>query len=222
MTELFIIKVANFVNTILKSYQSQCICIFNECVISKYGKQIQLKTQFYLPSRMTFEISLVYIIELNKAFGYKTIVNIAFVKTFEWQIKFQNEISRVRSPLIDSSILAQFFSHMADNYSFTKMCYHIEGKIIYRGLKHAAMNYGSNWKKKNLTPALLRNQVVGLELRLHGRIPREAVRPRKTVQSRILGRSSMRQINKSTFITNRAERVNPELGTFSIWIRQVI
>lgn len=48
------------------------------------------------------------------------------------------------------------------------------------------------------------------------------MRARKTVQSRTIGKRSVRHINQQMVFINRAEGVNPRLGTFSVWVRLII
>lgn len=210
MTAGFNIKVRSFFNSFFKSYQSRCKCMFNNYIINQYGRVIYIKTQYYQPSRMTAKLSLKHMISFNKSFNNQIVKRIALLKTNIGSIDFQSEMSRITSPAIDSYILAQYFTHITDKYNFRRMCYQIESKIIYRLFKNAIIKYNEK------TPLLSKDQVLGIEIGLHGRIPREPVRPRKTVQVKILGRRSKRLINKNTFLINRAEKVNPELGTFSI------
>lgn len=217
MTTSFVLK--TFFDTFFNSYQSQCACFFNQYAMNRYGKMIQLRIQYYQPSRISAELSLIHIRGLNTVLQSDKTKGMALRKTQGVKgMKLQTEMSRITSPSIDSYILAQFFAHMADKYNFRQICYQIEGKIIYRIFKNALI--GSNHMRKE--PLRSKDQVLGIEISLHGRIPREAVRPRKTVQTQILGRGSKRFVNKNKFLTNRFEKINPELGTFSIWIRQVV
>lgn len=151
-----------------------------------------------------------YIKVFNKALNDKRVARIALPGISGSNVTYTRQISRIVTPVIDSYILAQFFSHIANTYSFRQICFQIEGKIIYKLFQNALVNYTEK------DPLLSGDQVLGLEVSVHGRIPREAVRPRKTVQVKVFGRRSKRLINKNTFLKNRAEIVNPELGTFSV------
>lgn len=115
----------------------------------------------------------------------------------------QTRMSRMNNPAGDSYVLCQFFVYMTTKYNFSQFVNRIGNTVIYKLLTNA----GANQSIKG------RGQILGLEIALHGRIPREPVRARKTVQSLTLGRRS--QANKGSFIINRAEGLNPELGTFS-------
>lgn len=199
MTPRFLIKLRRFFDVLFQSYQSQCACIFNDYAVQRYGKILHLKTQYYIPSRMSAQLSLRYLTLLNKAIvGRLRVSNRAT----------QTEITRQVSPCLDSSILSQFFSFMASMYNFRQICRKIAHTIIYRRFLRI------NYLEKD--PLRSKDQVLGIDISIHGRIPREPVRPRKTVQHQMIGRRSVRLVNRNVFLINRAQGINPELGTFSV------
>ena len=130
----------------------------------------------------------------------------------------QSEITRLSHPALDSYILAQFFTYIATMYNFNQIFSKIRQTIYTNRFQNLGKNY-NHTKKDYLRSS---DQVLGIEIALHGRIPREPVRPRKTVQLKMLGSSSTRVANQNTFLLNRAESVNPELGTFTFWVRIMV
>lgn len=167
---------------------------------------LQLRIQYYFPRRIDVKLSFRYLIQLNRA----------IVKNNMISHVIKIEITRITSPCLDSSILSQFFTYITIKYNFRQICIKIEEAIIYRYFKSARVSYQ---EKDSLQS---RDQVLGIDISLNGRIPREPVRPRKTIQHKMLGKRSIRLVNRSIFLTNRAQGVNPELGAFSIWIRIII
>ena len=127
------------------------------------------------------------------------------------KFKLQSEITRLAHPALDSQTLAQFFTFITTRYNFNRIFDKIRQTIIYDHVRNLRREENYN-QKINLNST---DQVLGIEIALHGRIPREPVRPRKTVQVKMLGSRSVRQINKNMVILNKAQGINPELGTFT-------
>lgn len=101
----------------------------------------------------------------------------------------QMEPHRVHSPILDNTVLATYISLQSKRISFTKIILHLVNKCTHRCLN-----------------------IIFI---LCGRIPCEPVRPRKTVQTCVVGKPSMSSKKRVGLHTS----MNPELGSYTMWVK---
>lgn len=226
MTSAFKIKISFFLREVFNSYTSHCCSIFSEAILKMYGKNLHIQNVFYHPRYMSAKLSLKHLSQLNNLMSVKTNdshnkYNIYKVGYDLSNISVKTEISRITSPALNSHIIAQYLRAITSNYNFYQICNKIRQKVIFNMASPEksvtdAKNYNTRVNYKTET------QLQGLLIQIKGRIPTEPVRPRKTVQYKILGNPSKVQHSlKNTFKNNprsvsTAKGINPELGTFSI------
>lgn len=219
MTPGFIIKLRRFLDLLFQSFASQDSYIFSYPIIKKYGKIVKLSIEYYQPRRMTKIRGFIYIEQLLKILSKKPITHM-MRKTLQipqsQSFPFQTRFSRLRSPALDSYVLAQFFVSMAKQHRFSKIIKRMERTIVYKFFQNVIPIDAPK------DPVHSKDRVRGLDVTLRGRIPKEPVRARKTIQNKTIGRRSIRHVNKQTVFINKAEGMNPRLGTFSVWVRLMI
>lgn len=166
--------------------------------------------------------------------------------------------SRMVTPAIDGHIMAQYLKLMASDYNFNQICSKMSQKVAFPDLSNSSNTSPILEKSKSRSPVLelaqsgkinykTEVQLQGMIIKLHGRIPREPVRPRKTIQSKMLGsqyrhagvvsgerifiaqnghvkttKSFLNSLRNSQVTVGQATGINPELGTFSIWVKSII
>lgn len=101
----------------------------------------------------------------------------------------QMEPHRVHSPILDNTVLATYISLQSKRISFNKIILHLVNKCT--------------------------NRYLNMIFILCGRIPCEPVRPRKTVQTCVVGKPSMSSKKRVGLHTS----MNPELGSYTIWVK---
>ena len=225
MTSAFKIKISFFLREVFNSYTSHCCAIFSEAVLKMYGRNLHIQNVYYQPRYMSAKLSLKHLSQHsnlmsaqakdsnNKSNVYKAGYNFS-------DISVSTEISRITSPALNSHVIAQYLRAMASNYNFYQICNKIRQKVIF----NIAMQERSETEVKNTSRVNYKTetQLQGLLIQIRGRIPMERVRPRKTVQYKMLGNPSRVQHSlKNTFKNNpisvsTARGINPELGTFSV------
>lgn len=99
------------------------------------------------------------------------------------------EPHRVHSPILDNTVLATYISLQSKRISFNKIILHLVNKCTYRCLN-----------------------IIFI---LCGRIPCEPVRPRKTVQTCVVGKPSISSKKRVGLHTS----MNPELGSYTMWVK---
>lgn len=210
------------------SYQSQCLCMFSEAVIKMYGRHVHVQNVFYQPRDLSAKLSFKHLRHLNQIMTKNGASENAFSIfkagfNFAKQVKIVTEISRIISPALDSKILAQYFTTMTSNYNFNQICNKMSQKMAFFTMpsKNSAgpRGLGVNYQ--------VETQLQGLLIKLQGRIPKEPVRPRKTIQHKMLGTNSKTHNLKNAFKKNPISFkthsfINPELGSFSIWVRTIV
>lgn len=202
MTSHFLVLRA-FLQSIFNSYQSQFLCIFGQPSLLIYGNSLRQINVFYCSKDLVNQHHLCHFIQvlsshtLRATLKQKTAKKIVFI------------ISRISSPVLDSQVLARYLQNITPVYNFQQICTIMIKRIMLNTVLNAH-GYASI-------------QPQGLLIKLHGRSPREAVRPRKTIQSRILGCKQLRSyVLRPKNIAMRSELgLTPELGTFSLWVSSI-
>lgn len=200
MHSRFLIRLENYISIIF-GLQTQCGLIFSPIVVKKYGRTLKILTQYYQPRRISKIASFRYLKQLNWNLTEGKALGMLKQALRTRQFLMETRMSRIYNPAGDSYVLAQFFVYITTRYNFSQFVNRISNTAVYRLLTNTneTLRY--------------RPQILGLEMSLHGRVPREPVRARKTIQSRTLGRPSVNITHK--FLVNKADGINAELGTFS-------
>lgn len=211
MTSGFIIKLRQFLDLLFQSFASQNSYIFSSPSIKKYGTIIKLNVEYYQPRRRKYRTGFIYLQQLLKVLSHRKMTRmIKKALNLAESFELQTRVSRLKTPALDSYILAQFFVYMTKHHQFSKIIQQIERKVVYKFFNNVTPIYAPQ------DPLHSKDRVLGLDVTLKGRIPLEPVRARKTIQNRTIGRRSERNINQHLIFINRAEGVNPRLGTFSV------
>lgn len=210
MTPNFYLKFSQIIKVLRLSCHDQWGIIFSPQVIYRYGKTLKIQSQYYHPRRIWAGLTIDYVTALSISLTKGVLFNI--IKSFMKRetLSLKNKFTRIKTPTGHSYIISQFLVYITTKYNFRRIVQRtkrtIGPKLYFSGRKVAS------WKA----------QVRGLVLTLHGRIPREPVRARKTMQTKTLGRRSKINITNPSFLLNRSEGMNPRLGSFSCWVRLII
>jgi hypothetical protein len=212
MTPQFKIYLTAFIQDVLKSFSSQFICFMSSVRLTYIGHSVQASILFFSPDPLPYS----YIrregegVEAPNYNTYKILNRLSIVSlsicTLVRHIPISFIWTRIWSPVLDVSILSQYLSIRASTISF---------QSIYAEL---------------LSLNLQSYDIASLQISLHGRTPMEAIRPRKTRQTRLLGSSipgspaGIRGDRSSYLIpwsTARAlgGRVSSPLPSYLLWIR---
>jgi hypothetical protein len=141
---------------------------------------------------------------------------------------------RLYSPVLDSNVLSGYLSLNTKTKTFIKIIrrqlrhYPVSqykppvGYSIYISINHAGSSSGSQTRLSAPEEGINRDFITGITITLKGRIQTESIKPRKTVQSFIVGShySTRRQslVSNTSSITNS----NYELGSYSITVKVTV
>lgn len=147
MTSGFIIKLRRFLDLIFKSFASQSTYIFSYPILKKYGNIVKFSVEYYQPRRIHPRRGFMFLQQLLKVLSYQQMTNLikgALHLPQSQPFKLQSRVSRLKTPAMDSYILAQFFVYISRHHHFRKIIQRMRRTVVYKFLNHIPTAYGSN------------------------------------------------------------------------------
>lgn len=202
MTPFFLIKLETLITTVLNSFQSQFIILISLVSTKLYQGKVQLIYVYYQHRIVVKLLNNQSIVMSKPSTWFKVLsegLSKAVTIVLQTLLNTVGEYHRHYSPVLSAILISLYLSYQTQEQNIRQICRLLQRKFILS----SATDYVS------------RVRLVGLNFCIKGRTPREPVRPRKTVQRKLIGK----QLN-SWKIGNRASTLarNPELGSYSLWI----